>query len=213
MRWEAARAFLPLGAGGMRAASARSRALDLLLTAVVALLVGLGGTWYALTAKRGIETVDIGPWRAIIEVTPRGTNPYVRALLARTGEMPMLATEAIVFIARTDSNGRPLRAACRYRLEGGWIDTRRWTLTVTDAEGLPLPETVAPRAVNSVGVLRDGEGRFVVTLAARARPGNWLSVEGGDRIALALRLYDSPLYVNGGLREAALPRIVAGECA
>lgn len=178
----------------------------------VALVVGLGGTWYALSAKRGIETVVIGPWRATIEITPSGANPYVRAALARSGEMPVLATEAIVFSAVRDSRGEPLRAACAYRLAGGWVDARWWTLTVTDDRGRPLPEDDGPRTVNSAAVLRDGAGRFDIVLSAAARPGNWLSGRGGDRLGLVLRLYDTPLYVNGGLPHAGLPQIVAEQC-
>lgn len=186
---------------------------NIAVAAVLAALIGLGGTWYALSAKRGVETIEIGPWRATIEIAPGGTNPYVRAVLARTGEVPMLATEAIVFRANEDGRGRPLRGKCVYRLRSGWMDARGWTLTVTDPKGHLLPEGTSRHTVNSSEVLRDEAGRFEVVLAPVAHAGNWLSSEGTETVAVTLRLYDTPLYVNGGLYQVSLPEIEAEPCS
>ena len=186
-------------------------AFNLALALIIALLAGLGGTWYALSYQQGVETVSAGPWRAAIEIGPAGANPYVRAMLARTGAIPMLATESIVFRTANDSRGQPLRGACVYRLRGQWIDTRWWTLTVTDEEGGPLSSD-GPHAATSLGVVRDKQGGFEVTLSPKARPGNWLASGGPGRRTLTLRLYDTPLYLTGGLEEIVLPEIVTESC-
>jgi len=187
-------------------------AINLAVALSIALIVGLGGTWYALTFEKGVEAVISGPWRALIEIGTSEANPYARAILARTGAIPMLATESIVFRTSTDSRGNALRGACEYRLRGERIDARWWTLTVTDNRGrLPVGDP-ASHAVTNVGVVRDADGQFEITLSPTARPGNWLATGGMERFALALRLYDSPLYINGGLEEIVMPSITLGRC-
>jgi len=187
-------------------------AFNLVLALVIAVVVGLGGTWYALTYEKGVETVIAGPWRAVIEVGTVEPNPYARAVLARTGAIPMVATESIVFRTSTDSRGELLRGACVYRLRGDVIEARWWTLTVTDEKGRQPIRDPGTHAMTSVGVVRDQEGKFEIVLSPTARPGNWLSTGGMPRLALALRLYDTPLYVNGGLDDIVLPSIAREQC-
>ena len=187
-------------------------AFNLFLALLIALVVGLGGTWYALTYEKGVETVVVGPWRAVIEVGTAEPNPYARAILARTGAIPMLATESISFRTLTDSRGEPLRGTCVYRLRGDLIEARWWTLTVTDDKGRRPVRDPASNTATSIGVVRDQDGQFEITLSPTARPGNWLSTGGMARLALTLRLYDTPLYVSGGLADAALPSITLEGC-
>jgi len=188
-------------------------AFNLVFALAIALVVGLGGTWYALTYEKGVETVTSGPWRAVIEIGTVAPNPYARAILARTGAIPMLATESITFRTLTDSRGEPLRGACIYRLRGGLIDARWWTLTVTDDQGREPARNPASHAATSVGVIRDQDDQFEIILSPTARPGNWLSTGGMANVALALRLYDTPLYVNGSLYEVVLPSITRERCS
>lgn len=187
-------------------------AINLAVALSIALIVGLGGTWYALTFEKGVETVTSGPWRALIEIGTSDANPYARAILARTGAIPMLATESVVFRATTDSRGNTLRGACEYRLRGGRIDTRWWTLTVTDNRGRLPAGDPAPHAVTNVGVVRDADGEFEITLSPAARPGNWLATRGMAKLELAFRLYDTPLYINGGLKDIVMPSITPERC-
>lgn len=187
-------------------------AVNFFIALAIALVFGLGGTWYALTFEKGVKTVTAGPWRAVIEIGTASANPYARAMLARTGAIPMLATESIVFRAFTDSRGAALRGACDYRLAGDRIDARRWTLTVTDDQGRLPAQDPALHATTSVAVVRDKDGRFEIALSPMARPGNWLATGGTARLALTLRLYDTPLYVNGGLDGITLPSITLERC-
>ena len=187
-------------------------AFNLAMALTIALVVGLGGTWYALTFEKGVEKVIAGPWRAVIEIGTTKANPYARAILARTGAIPTLATESIVFRTLTDSRGEALRGACDYRLRGDRIDARWWTLTVTDDQGRLPAGDPALHAMTNVGVVRDQDGQFEITLSPMARPGNWLATGGMARLALALRLYDTPLYVNGGLDGIVLPSITLERC-
>lgn len=187
-------------------------AFNLPLALAIALIVGLLGTWRALTGDTGVEVIDVASWRTEIHISTANANPYVRAAVARSGEIPMLATESIVFRARTDRAGLALRGNCIYRLSGGWIDARWWTLTLTDDKGNLVGEPGGHHALNSQGLVRDSDGSFEIILSRMARPGNWLPSADADRLGLVLRLYDTPLYTNGGLEEIALPTITREIC-
>lgn len=187
-------------------------ALNLPLALAIALLVGLAGTWRSITGDAGVEVIDAGSWRTEIRIGTADANPYVRAAVARSGEIPMLATESIVFHTNLDRAGLPLRGNCIYRLNGGWIDARWWTLTLTDDKGNPVGGPGERHAVNSQGLVRGGDGSFEIILSRMARPGNWLPSADANRLGLVLRLYDTPLYTNGGLEEIALPVITREIC-
>lgn len=186
---------------------------NLAIAMILALVVGLGGTWFALTYEKWVETVTAGPWRAVIEIGTARANPYARAILARTGAIPMLATESVVFRSVTDSRGEPLRGTCTYRLHGRRINARWWTLSVTDNRGQPVAANSAPDHTTSVEIMHDHNGEFDITLSAMARPGNWLATGGTARLTLSLHLYDTPIYINGELRDIVLPSIMPERCS
>lgn len=185
----------------------------LLVSLCVASVVGLGGTWIMLESGAAIESVQVGPWVSRLPVGQGVANPYARAALARSGEIPIAATEAITFVARTDAEGRPLSSACSYTLNSDRIIARWWTLTVRDANGELIDNPMRRHSFTSDNVVREKDGSFSVTLSSEAAPGNWLPSGGPGRLVLTLRLYDTPLYTNGALQESPLPTISRSACA
>lgn len=185
----------------------------LLLTLCVASIVGLGGTWIVLESEIGIESVQVGPWVSRLPVGAGIANPYARAALARSGAIPVAATEAITFVARTDGEGRPLSPSCSYTLSSSRIDARWWTLTVSNGEGTLIENPMHRHAFTSDNVVRAEDGTFTIMLSREAAPGNWLPAGDDGPLTLTLRLYDTPLYTNGALGEAPLPAIDRGACA
>lgn len=93
------------------------------------------------------------------------------------------------------------------------MDARWWTITVGERGGGAAAEAPGRHALNSSEVIRAGDGGFTITLSGAARPGNWITLEGVQRPAITLRLYDTPLYVNGGLPDVPLPAITRGDCS
>lgn len=189
-----------------------SNRLNLAMALSVAVVVGLGGTWFTLAASRGVQTVESGPWRAVIEIGGADANPYARSIVARRGSAPMLAAELISFTATRDSRGARLASQCVYELRGAPLETRLWTLAVLDEESAALPADGGLHVITSQGVLRNRDGSFEIVLSGRASPGNWLSTGRGQRFSLALRLYDTPLFASGGLAEIKMPEIVPVRC-
>ena len=62
--------------------------------------------------------------------------------------------------------------------------------------------------------MRDSDGRFAITVAPRARPGNWLPTGGIERFVLVWRLYDTPIGVaTRTTKEGPMPAIARKACS
>ena len=91
---------------------------------------------------------------------------------------------------------------------------RSWTLTLYDPEGRLVANTIDRHGFTSAEILRDIEGRFTISVAPRARPGNWLPTGGIERYVLVWRFYDTPIGVaTRTAKESPMPAIVRKACA
>lgn len=176
--------------------------------------IGLGATW--MTATRGVDiaTVDIGPWTARPQAGTRSVDPYARAAIARSGELPLGIGDGVAFLASKDSDGRPLDGRCDVVIGGTTPAARFWTLTLHDPAGRLVANTLERYGFTSQEVVRGADGSFAVTLAPRARAGNWLPTGGIERYVVALRFYDTPV---GGVstrnqRDTPMPSIKTVGC-
>src|SRR5690554_4236243 len=77
----------------------------LLIGLVVALSVGFGTSYYALTDGRLFAAVRVGAWAAWPDVGQPMPDPYSRAYLARTGTLQLGYAEGLQFTASTDDAG------------------------------------------------------------------------------------------------------------
>ena len=171
--------------------------LSLLAAMASSLVLGLGSAWYMIAAPR-TGTIDVGTWQALPTIDASTADPYVRARIARSGEIGMGGGEGLVFVTGVDGRGDSLSATCDYRLSGRSPTARLWTLT-TEGEGRRPGLTPEGRAhLDNRNLLRDGDGRFLITLSTRARPGNWLPAPAEGTYTLVLRLYDTPIALASG---------------
>jgi hypothetical protein len=185
----------------------------LLVTLVIATVVGLGTTW--LTLSRGIAfgALPIGAWTAWPKTGTSDADPYARASIARSGELPVGAGDGVAFLAKTDDNGRTLDGRCEVVVSGTTPQARFWTLTLYDPSGKLVANSIDRQGFTSQEILRRADGSFDVTIAPRARPGNWLPTSGVDSYVLVLRLYDSPVGVaTRAAREAPMPAVTVRAC-
>lgn len=218
-RTGAGRGLAGLGARAaraLRAAVRRPSDVGLVLYAL-ALGVGLGlaSADYATRGGYRFGGVAVGPWSAWPRVGSAGADPYARAVNARRGEIPLAVGEGMLITAAQDDAGRTLDAACTYVVAGITPPARAWTLTVA-GRGRRDPARPALReGFTSTEVLREPDGRFAITLAQDAAPGNWLPMPRAQGpIRLALRLYDTPVAASAGtLDRTALPAITRQGCA
>ena len=184
-----------------------------LLALAVAAAIGLGATWLAITQGTAYGGVTIGAWTAWPKVGTAGIDPYARAMIARSGELPVGSGDGVAFSARTDDAGKPLDGRCDVALAGITPQARYWTITLYDPEGRLVPNSVQRQGFTSQEIIRRADGTFEITASPRARPGNWLPTGGIERYVLVLRLYDTPIGMATRTgREAPMPTITQKAC-
>lgn len=187
--------------------------LGLFLTLFVAAVVGLGMTWFALTQGTAFGAVSLGSWRAWPKTGTTGIDPYARAVIARSGTLPIGSGDGVAFFARTDDRGRPLDGRCELILSGITPPARFWTLTLYDPNGRVVSNAADRYGFTSQEIVRRSDGSFDIAVAPRARPGNWLPTGGVERYVLVLRLYDTPVgAATRTAREAAMPNLDTAAC-
>lgn len=180
----------------------------LVLMFAVALGLGFGLSWYALTDGRLFGARQTGPWVSWPAAGAPNPDPYTRAHLARTGALQLGQSEGLEYIAHTDSDGETLERACNYRIEGRTPTATFWTLVPTDAAGSPVTVAAGPAAFHSARIARANDGAAILHLGPRLRPGNWLETTGAGPLVLSLTLYD----VGVGGSTATLPAILREDC-
>jgi hypothetical protein len=180
----------------------------------VATLVGLGTTWFALNRGTAFGAISIGSWTAWPKTGTVDIDPYARAAIARTGELPLGLGDGVAFYARADDKSNTLDGRCDVELSGITPAARFWTLTLYDPEGHLVANSVNRHGFTSQEIIRNGDGSFSIQIAPRARLGNWLPTGGVERYLLVLRLYDTPVGVaTRAGREAPMPAITARACS
>ena len=180
---------------------------------VVAAAIGLGTTWIALTEGIAYGGVRIGAWTAWPKNGTAGIDPYARAMVARTGELPVGSGDGVAFYARADDAGETLDGRCDVLLKGITPQARFWTLTLYDPEGRLVANSVQRHGFTSQEVIRNADGTFDMLVGPRARPGNWLPTGGVEKYQLVLRLYDTPIgMATRSGSEAPMPSIRKGAC-
>lgn len=189
------------------------RLLPLAFTLLLATVLGLGVTWFAVTHSRGLDVVRSGAWEGWPRAGTAKADPYARAAFARSGELPLELADGLLFLASTDDGGQPLDGRCETRITGILPQARLWTLTVMDQDGHLIPNDAGRYGFTSAEVVYRDDGAMDVRLSPRARAGNWLPTGARPRLKVALRLYDAPFSFTSGAAEASgLPRITREAC-
>lgn len=184
------------------------------LAFAIATLVGLGGTWLALERGVAFGAVRIGGWTSFPKTGTSDIDPYARALIARTGELPIGSGDGVAFVARSDDSGAALDGRCDVVLSGITPPARFWTVTLYDQNGQLVANAASRFGFTSLEIVRKSDSSFDIAIAPRARPGNWLPTGGIDRYILLLRLYDTPVGIaTRASKEAPMPSIQMRACS
>ncbi len=187
--------------------------LGSLFAFIVAALVGLGSTYFALSRGAAFGALTIGSWTAWPKSGTVDADPYARATIARTGQLPMALGDGVSFSAQSDDRGRILDGRCDVLLSGVTPAARFWTLTLYNSDGELVANSVGRYGFTSEEIIRSADGSFAITVAPRANPGNWLPTGGVERYALVLRFYDTAIGVaTRASREVPMPAIKTRGC-
>ena len=187
--------------------------LGSLFALAVAALVGLGATYLALSRGAAFGSLTIGVWTAWPKTGTLDADPYARATIARTGQLPVALGDGVSFTTQTDDNGKILDGRCDVLLTGVTPAARFWTLTLYNAEGQLVANSVNRYGFTSQEIVRNADGSFEIAVAPRADPGNWLPTGGVERYALVLRFYDTAVGVSTKAgREVPMPAVTTRGC-
>lgn len=182
--------------------------------AALGLVLGLASAHYVLSRPGPFDEVRLGAWTLAPKAGAADADPYRRAALARSGEIPIALGEGLQLVARRDSAGRPLDYKCAYRVGSRAPAARYWTLSVVDADGYPVANPAERYGLRSTEILRREDGAFDIYVSAAAHSGNWLPAPYGRAFGLVLRLYDTPLSLTASeIEKAATPTIEREACA
>src|SRR6266436_2153204 len=161
---------------------------------MLATVVGLGSTWMTATRGTDLGTLTIGAWTARPRTGTAEVDPYSRASIARSGELPVGTGDDVAVSGVTPA-------------------ARFWTLTLYDSKGHLVANSLQRYGFTSQEIIRASDGAFEVRVASRSRSGNWLPTGGIERYALMLRLYDTPVGVaTRTQRDAPMPSIATVGC-
>lgn len=185
----------------------------LILTATLGVMLGLASTFFMVERGFGFGAVRAGPWTGWPETGSKDADPYARAVLSRSGELPLGSAEGLSFLARETSAGAAFDPHCDYIVRGPVPQARYWTLTAATPEGRLIANTARRYGFTSAEVLRGADGNFEITAARDVRPGNWLPVAANRPFVLLLRLYDTSISATTSqISAASMPSIVKGFC-
>jgi len=180
---------------------------------LIAAGVGLGSTFYALDRGAAFGALRIGSWVSFPKTGTADADPYARASIARSGQLPVALGDGVLFVAKTDDAGRSLDGRCSVVLSGITPAARFWTLTLYSPDGELVPNALNRHGFTSEEVVRRADGSFIVNVDPRAAPGNWLPTGGVDRYQLVLRFYDTAVGVaTKAGRELPMPAISTEIC-
>ena len=150
---------------------------------------GLGSAWYMIEAGSRLSTQSSGPWTTWSAAGRPDADPYTRAHTARNGLLPLASTLEVTYQAKADSRGGRLNSGCEYTIVMENLGATWWSLAAFDGQGGLIQNAAERYAFNSDNVMREPDGRAIITLARDARPGNWLPI-GGSRVNLLLIVQD-----------------------
>jgi hypothetical protein len=181
---------------------------------LLAAAVGLSATWLMVTRGVAFGAMTIGTWTAWPKSGSVDIDPYARAIIARSGELPVGAGDGVAFYAKSDDTGNQLDGRCTFVISGMTPAARYWTLTLYDQRGRLVANTIDRHGFTSAEIVREANGRFAITIGPRARPGNWLPSGGVERFVLVWRLYDTPIGVASlTTKEGPMPTVARKGCS
>lgn len=187
--------------------------LGFLLALVIAAVTGFGTTYLAVERGHGFEERGAGPWTSWPKAGSPDADPYAKAVIARTGQIPLNPGEGLVLEARTDSAGTKLRGRCRYAVAGDLPPARFWTLAAYEPNGTFRDNPAHRYGFTSSEIVRRSDGSFVIAVGADVEPGNWLPVAKDQDVVLIFRLYDTPLAAGAArLEDKSVPAIKLEGC-
>lgn len=180
---------------------------------LVALAIGGGSALFII--ERSLQSSDVknGPWHINLTIGSEAVGPYMRAASAQAGLLSPTKSETLSFTAFTDDEGAALDSVCNYKITGGDLPARWWSLTAYGADGYLIPNPQDRYSFGANNVARAEDGTYVIHLAPTAKSGNRLpSGKRRQHISVTLRLYSPEAAAITAPSIIELPAITRETC-
>jgi hypothetical protein len=157
---------------------------------------------------RQARPIAVGPWTTSLTVGSAKAGPYLRARIARHGIWALDSSEVIYYTTNTDSRGFPLSHNAVYRIEGGDLDTRWWSITAYNDDHF-IPNRLDRYSFSQTTIEPELGGTWIIRLSKVEVPGNWLpSGDLSGNLVLTLRCYNPGRRMIDDPGSARVPQIV-----
>jgi hypothetical protein len=182
------------------------------LAIAVGLALGVGSAWWAM-AKAGARGFERNGWVGSTDAGSTGADPWTRAQIAVRGILALNKSQAIYLTKRTDDTGAPLSEYCRYRVSGGPIPGRWWSITVYAADNyLPVNDDDA-LSFDATEVVPDAQSRWTALLASkREGEGAWASSRNAGTFDITLRVYNPTSAAQADFGMIPAPKVTRIDC-
>jgi hypothetical protein len=188
--------------------------LKMILTVLAGIALGLAATFFTIERGLGFGAVRAGPWTGWPKTGAKDADPYARAVLARTGELPLGTAEGLTFVAKGEGQARLFDPRCDYKVHDPVPQARFWTLTASKPDGRLIPNAAKRYGFTSAEIVRATDGSFEIAVSPEVQPGNWLPVASDEPFILVLRLFDTAMSASTTqLGRADMPRITRERCS
>lgn len=187
--------------------------LAVLVVIIVGGIIGYATAMWVADPLYKMGIINNGAWRTNLTIGSREAPLHIKAVIALTSLLALTKSETIYYEAVNDDQGMPLKAGCVYRIEGGGLDTRWWSITLYGEDNFLISNDQKIYSYNMDTVKYSPDGRYVIFLSTTPREQNWLPAGSKEqKLSLVLRMYNpgQTAYANPGSIE--LPRIVKEAC-
>jgi len=177
---------------------------------LLAIAAGLGSAWWSIKhIPASAQTrIQAGVWKGNILTGSSSADDLSRARVALSGLLALDRSETIYFVAHTDSQLRPLRSRCTYKISGVAPSARWWSISAYAEDHFLFDAANRKFSFSS-------DGAFAFTTGPQNTAGmEWLPTPGDRGLELVLRLYqpDASLQASPALLRAPDIELV-GACA
>jgi len=181
-------------------------------TVALGLMAGLISGWYTITSGMGGQ--NYSGWHGSSVTGSTDADPWLRARVAVAGLLALNKDQAIYFTRKTDDAGEPLREECSYRVSGGVLPGRWWSVTVYAGDNyLPLNQDDA-LSFDATEVKPDANGRWTALLAPVRPIGGeaWASTSKAGNFDITLRIYQPSKQAQQDFATIPMPSVTRLEC-
>lgn len=188
------------------------RAVSLAALALVGLLIGSGVAVLSLR-QAGLGGESHQGWSGSRVTGSADAGPFLRARVSLTGLLALNRSQAIYFTRTIDDLGEPLREECQYRLSGGPLPGRWWSITAYAADNFLPQNSDDALSVDASEVAVDGDGRWQAEAGPQRAQGlPWLSTRAAGRFDLTLRIYNPTRRAQEDFSSISFPRVERISC-